>query len=421
MSYKYKEMTAYLISIGDELLIGQVKDTNSSWIAEQLTGLGVSVKKIMAVKDDEDEIIMALNEGISKADIILTTGGLGPTVDDITKRTFAKFLNVEMKFNEDFYKKVKAYVEMRGGNITEMLHNYSYFPEGTIFLKNNVGSAPGMLFYKNNKTIISMPGVPPEMKSIFNDGIVPLINSKIKDIHIVKTTILTAGELEAVIADELEDIVNSMPKNMSIAYLPNLARVRIRLTAKGGDKIELEELIKEYSDKIHAKLGDLIFGYDNETIEEVIGEILLQNKMILGTAESCTGGMIAHKVTSVPGSSSYYNGTIVAYANEIKENVLNVDKNTLINHGAVSEETVIEMVKGTLNVLNCDIALATTGIAGPTGGTEEKPVGTIWLGCGTNEKIETIKLQLGKNRTKNIETSTILALNMLRKFLKSKK
>ncbi len=416
-----KEKTAYLISIGDELLIGQVKDTNAAWIAEQLTGLGVSVKKIMAVQDTESEIIDALSEAVAKVDIVITTGGLGPTIDDITKKTFAKFLNIEMEYNEEFYNKVKAYVEMRGGDIKEMLYNYSYFPKGTIFLKNRVGSAPGMLFSKNNTKIISMPGVPPEMKSIFVEEVIPLLNKDNSDFHIIKKTILTAGELEAVIADKLKDIVNDLPKNMSFAYLPNLGRVRLRLTARGNNKSKLEQLIQIFSLKIHERIGDLIFGYEDDTIANVVGKILSENQLHLATAESCTGGMIAHFVTSISGSSAYYKGSVIAYSNEIKEQILGVSHKTLEKHGAVSEETAKEMVSGVLKALNCNIALATTGIAGPTGGTKEKPVGTIWLAVGTKDRIETLKLQLGKNRLKNIETSTVLALNLLRKFLLSKK
>lgn len=413
------EKTAYLISIGDELLIGQVKDTNSSWIAENLTGLGVSVKKIMAVQDEENEIIKALDEASSNADFVFTTGGLGPTLDDITKKTFAKFIDVEMEFNEEFYNKVKTYVKMRGGEIKDMLYDYSFFPKNTVFLKNSVGSAPGMLFKKNGATIISMPGVPPEMKSIFTDEVIPLLQKDNKDFYIVKKTILTSGELEAVIADKLKDITDSMPENLSFAYLPNLGRVRLRLSAKGKDNEALEVLVKEYSDKIHSRIGDLIFGYDNDTIEQVVGNMLLERNLQLATAESCTGGNIAHFITSVSGSSSYFKGSIVAYANETKENVLNVNPKTLSEFGAVSEQTAKEMVAGALKAINTDIAVATTGIAGPTGGTPEKPVGTIWLAVGTKDNVKTLKLQLGENRLKNIETSTVLALNLLRIFLLS--
>ncbi len=416
-----KEKTAYLISIGDELLIGQVRDTNSSWIAENLTGLGISVKKIIAVQDKENEIIKALNEASSSADFVFTTGGLGPTLDDITKKTYAKFLGVEMEFNEDFYNKVKAYVKMRGGEIKEMLYDYSFFPKNTVFLKNRVGSAPGMLFNKNGATIISMPGVPPEMKSIFTDEVIPLLQKDNKDFYLVKKTILTIGELEAVIADKLKDITDSIPENLSFAYLPNLGRVRLRLTAKGKDKEALEALVQQYSGKIHDRIGDLIFGYENDTIEKVVGNMLKERNLQLATAESCTGGNVAHFITSVSGSSAYFKGSVVSYANETKENVLNVNKKTLENFGAVSEQTAKEMVAGALKAINTDIAIATTGIAGPTGGTPEKPVGTIWLAAGTKDDIKTLKLQLGKNRLKNIETSTVLALNLLRKFLLSKK
>ncbi len=409
--------TAYLITIGDELLIGQVIDRNSAWIADKLTGLGIKVKKIISVQDEENEIIDALNEGIEKADLIITTGGLGPTVDDITKKTFAKFLGVHMVYNKDFFEKVKDYVAKRGHTIDDMLFNYSHFPVGTVFLKNRVGSAPGMLFNKKGKKIIALPGVPPEMKSIFTDEIIPLLEKESNGFYILKKTILTSGEIEAALAEKLKDIVLSFPENMSIAYLPNLGRVRLRLTAKGTDKAKLQEQLNEYIEKIKDKIGEYIFGYDNETIEDVLGKMLKERGLFLATAESCTGGMVAHMITSVSGSSEYYKGTVVSYSNEIKEKVLGVKHKTLKKYGAVSEQTVREMVSGVLNVMDCDVAIATSGIAGPTGGTPEKPVGTIWLAAGSKDKIITKKLQLGDNRLKNIETSTVFALDLMRKYL----
>ena len=417
MKKNITEKTAYLITIGDELLIGQVIDRNSAWIADKLTGLGIKVKKIISVQDEENEIIDALNEGIEKADLIFTTGGLGPTVDDITKKTFAKFLGVNMVFNKDFFEKVKEYVAKRGHVIDDMLHNYSYFPAGTIFLKNRVGSAPGMLFNKNGKKIISLPGVPPEMKSIFTEEVIPLLEKESNGYYILKKTILTAGEIEAALAEKLKDIVASFPENMSIAYLPNLGRVRLRITAKGTDKTALQKQLNDYIEKIKDRIGEYIFGYDNETIEEVLGKMLKERKLFLATAESCTGGMVAHIITSVPGSSEYYKGTVVAYSNEIKERILGVKHKTLEQYGAVSEQTVKKMVTGVLEVLNCDVAIATSGIAGPTGGTPDKPVGTIWLAAGSKDKIITKKLQLGDNRIKNIETSTIFAIDLMRKYL----
>ncbi len=417
MKKKTSEKTAYLITIGDELLIGQVIDRNSAWLADKLTNLGIKIKKIISVQDKQNEIINALNEGLENADLIITTGGLGPTIDDITKKTFAKFLGVNMVFNADFFKKVKEYVAKRGHKIDDMLFNYSHFPEGVVFLKNRVGSAPGMMFNKNEKIIISLPGVPPEMKSIFSEEVIPILEKKSNGYYILKKTILTAGEIEAALAEKLKDIVASFPDNMSIAYLPNLGRVRLRIMAKGTNKNLLEKQLNEYINKIKEKIGEYIFGYDDETLEEVLGKILKNKKFFLATAESCTGGMIAHKITSVSGSSEYYKGTVVAYSNEIKEKLLAVKHETLEKYGAVSEQTVKEMVTGVLQTMNCDVAIATSGIAGPTGGTTDKPVGTIWLAAGSKDKIITKILHLGDNRLKNIETSTVYAIDLLRKFL----
>ncbi|HHH52133.1 MAG TPA: competence/damage-inducible protein A [Bacteroidetes bacterium] len=411
------EKNAYLITIGDELLIGQVTDTNSKWIAEQLTGLGIKVKRIISVQDEEQEIIDALDEATDKADIIITTGGLGPTVDDITKKTFAKFLHKKMIFNQNFFDKVKEYVKKRGHKIDDMLFNYSHFPEGTIFLKNSVGSAPGMLFNYKGKKIFALPGVPPEMKSIFTEEIEPILKKDNNGFYIIKKTVLTSGEIEAALAEKLKDIVNDLPQHISFAYLPNLGRVRLRITAKGEDKEILEKEVESVIEKIKNRIGEYIFGYDDDTLEHALGVILKNKGLTLATAESCTGGMIAHKITSVPGSSEYFKGSIVAYSNEIKEKILNVQHLTLQNHGAVSEETVIEMVKGAIKVIETDLAIASSGIAGPSGGTPTKPVGTIWIAAGNKDKIVTKKLQLGNNRIKNIETSTVFAMDLLRKFL----
>ncbi len=410
-------LKAYIISIGDELLIGQVVDSNSAYIADKLTEIGVEVRKVIKIKDEEKEIIDALEYGTDNADIVITTGGLGPTVDDITKKSFAKFLNVPMEFNQEFHDKVKEYVTMRGGNMDELLFGYSHFPKGTKFLANNVGSAPGMVFYKNDTTIISMPGVPSEMKDIFENEALTLLKQSLGSFYISKKTILTSGELEAVIAQKLIAIVENLPENMSIAYLPNHGRVRVRLMAKGKDKNALDNQVQEYTDKIEEVIGDLVFGYDDELLENAVGKLLKSQHLTLGTAESCTGGNIAAKITSISGSSQYYVGTIVAYSNDIKKKVLNVKEETLNDFGAVSENTVIEMVEGTLKALDCDYAIATSGIAGPTGGTQEKPVGTVWLACGNRDKIVAKKLQLGNNRQKNIEISSVLALDMLRRML----
>jgi nicotinamide-nucleotide amidase len=411
------QKSAYLITIGDELLIGQVIDTNSAWIADQLTVLNISVKKILSIQDNEKEIIEALEEASKKSDIVILTGGLGPTIDDITKRTIAKFLGVEMQFNPEFYQEVKAYVEKRGAKLDDLMYNYSFFPKGIRFLNNTVGTAPGMEFRYNDSIFFSMPGVPAEMKAIFIEEILPGLKNMDTESFIIKKTILTAGEMEAVLAERLKLIVSEMPDKMSVAYLPNLGRVRIRITTMGERKKEAQALNDIFIDKIKLELGDIIYGYDDDIFEDVIGKLLKKNGLILGTAESCTGGMIANKIISVSGSSEYFNGSIVAYANKIKMGLLGVSPYALKSHGAVSEETVTQMVKGALDALKCDVAIASSGIAGPTGGTYEKPVGTIWIACGNKRKVLAQKLQLGENRMKNIETSTILALNLMRRFL----
>lgn len=412
--------SAFIITIGDELLIGQVINTNSSWLADQLTNIGINVVKMLTVSDKESDIIEALSEASKKSNYVFISGGLGPTVDDITKRTIAKFMGVEMEFNPEFFAKVKAYVEKRGAKLDDLMYNYSFFPIGIKYLKNDVGTAPGMSFIKDNCRFYSMPGVPAEMKSIFTNEIFNELKSKIGETKIVKKTLLTAGEMEASLADKLKNIVPEMPENVTIAYLPNLGKVRIRINSSGSTYEEALKFNNTFVDKIKAELGDIIYGFDDDIFEEVLGKLLKLKSMTLATAESCTGGMIASKITSVSGSSDYFKGSIVAYANEVKIKSLEVNPKTLIKHGAVSEQTVVEMVKGALNKLDVNIAIAISGIAGPTGGSSEKPVGTIWIACGNKDDIWTQKLQLGENRAKNIETTSNIALNFCRKFLLTK-
>lgn len=412
--------SAYIITIGDELLIGQVINTNSTWLADQLTNIGMKVIKMLTVQDDEKAIIEALNEAGNECKYIFISGGLGPTIDDITKRTIAKFMDAEMEFNPEFFAKVKEYVEKRGAKLDEMMYNYSFFPKGIKYLKNDVGTAPGMYFSLGNSHFFSMPGVPSEMKSIFINEILPFLKSEVGELKIVKKTLLTAGEMEASLADQLKSIVAEMPENVSIAYLPNLGKVRIRITSSGATHDEAIRLNNIFVEKIKKELGDIIYGFDEDIIEEVIGKLLKSKELTCGTAESCTGGLIASKITSVSGSSEYFKGSIIAYANEVKINSLEVNPETLTEHGAVSEQTVTEMVKGALKKLDVNIAIATSGIAGPSGGTPEKPVGTIWMACGNKDDIWTQKLQLGENRAKNIETTSNIALNMCRRFLLDK-
>jgi nicotinamide-nucleotide amidase len=410
-------MRAHIITIGNELLIGQVIDSNSAWLGENLTSLGISVEKIISIPDETQVIVDQLETSTQEADFVLISGGLGPTKDDITKTSIAHFLGVDMVFNQDVYDSIVRYLKKLDRPVPDIIHRHAEFPEGTIFLQNKVGSAPGMVFQKNGALIISVPGVPYEMRSIMENEGFSLISAKNNSIHIIQKTILTIGEFEARLSERLNDVVEALPPYFSIAFLPNLNRVRVRLTAKGRDREKLEREMSDQVEKIKAVLGQQVFGFGKSSIEESIGKQLLQKHLTLSTAESCTGGYIAHLITSVPGSSRYFKGSIVAYSNEVKQKMLNVKTQTLADHGAVSEETVVEMVKGVVAATRTDIGISISGIAGPDGGSPEKPVGTIWMACGNERKIVTKKLQLGKDRLKNIEASAIHALDLLRLFI----
>lgn len=410
-------MNAQIITIGDELLIGQVVDTNSAWLGEHLTASGIKVDKIISIQDEENEIIRTIKKSTGEVDIVIVSGGLGPTKDDITKSSIAKFLGVEMLFNQDIYDKIIEYLHKHGRKAVDAIKQHALFPEGTIFLENIMGTAPGMVFYKNNCLIISVPGVPYELKYIMENEGFPLIRSKNKGLHIRSTTILTAGEFEARLSDRLNDIVEALPSHFSIAFLPNLNQVRLRLTARGENPDLLEKELADRVGEITSRLGKQVFGFGKETLAEVLGKKVLEKGLSISTAESCTGGYLSHLITSVSGSSAYYKGSVIAYSNEIKMKLLNVKPTTLSRHGAVSEETVIEMVKGVLASMNTDLGIAVSGIAGPDGGSPDKPVGTIWIACGDRSGIITKKVLLAKDREKNIQSSAIHALDLMRHFL----
>jgi len=410
-------MNAHIITIGNELLIGQVIDTNSAWLGEMLTELGISVECIISIQDDEGEIIDQLDESSKSADVVIVSGGLGPTKDDITKTSIAKFLNVGMKFNQDVYQSIIEYLKKHDRKVPDIIKAHAYFPEGCIFLKNNLGTAPGMVFRENKSIIISVPGVPYEMKYIMENEGLPLLATKSGDQQIVQKTILTVGEFEARLAERLHDVIEALPPHFSVAYLPNLVQVRVRLTAKGNNIKQLDQEMEIQVQKIRTILGKQIFGYGKKTLEEVVGQLLVKKGLHLSTAESCTGGYISHLITKVSGSSAYYKGSIISYSNEMKINQLGVSQKVLEEFGAVSEQCVQEMVNGVLKSTNTDIGLAISGIAGPDGGSEEKPVGTIWLACGNHNKTVTKKIKLGKDRLKNIQSSAIHALDLLRIFI----
>jgi nicotinamide-nucleotide amidase len=412
-----KNIYASIITIGDELLIGQVIDTNSAWMAHQLNKIGIAIKNRISVGDVADEIWNALDIENKVSDVVLITGGLGPTSDDITKPLLCKYFNGKMIVNEDALQNVKRLFEkVYHKPVSEVNLKQAEVPDVCEVIQNKRGSAPGMLFYKGETVFISMPGVPYEMQGIMEDMIPYLVN-KFSLPEIIHRTILTAGIGESAIAEILTDFENQLPKEIRLAYLPNYGMVRLRLSTTGFDKVKTEKVINDQFYQLKELVKDYMVTDVDENMQEVLGKILLQNKKTVSTAESCTGGAIASLITSIAGSSAYYEGSIVSYSYDIKESLLGVKKETLEKYGAVSEETVREMLSGLLHKMNTDFGIAVSGIMGPDGGTPDKPVGTVWVAVGNREKQHVQKLKQRFERKKNIEVTAVMALNMLRKFV----
>jgi nicotinamide-nucleotide amidase len=407
-------MIAEIITIGDELLIGQVIDTNSAWIGENMNLIGIKVHQITSISDDREHILKTLEEAETRADIILITGGLGPTKDDITKTTLCEYFDTNLVFNQDAYKNIEAIFLQRGYTVTELNRRQAEVPANCTPIMNLNGTAPGMWFERNNKIFVSMPGVPFEMKTMMSEQILPKFTAKLNLGFIIHKTILTQGVGESFLAKTIEDWEDSLPKSIKLAYLPQPGMVRLRLTAIGNNKAEILNLIEEQDQKLRQLIPDYIFGYDNETMESVVGNLLKKHKMTVSTAESCTGGRIAHLITSVPGSSEYFIGSVVAYSNRIKEAELGVKAESLEKYGAVSEAVVREMAEGIRRKFGTDFSISTSGIAGPDGGSDEKPVGTTWITVATPEKTITQKFLFGEHRGRNIHKAALAALNMLR-------
>ncbi|MDG1433377.1 MAG: competence/damage-inducible protein A [Saprospiraceae bacterium] len=410
-------MTAHIITIGDEILIGQIIDTNSAWMGQQLNMQGIQVGKIVTVSDKQRDITNAVDAAFSEADIILLTGGLGPTKDDITKKALTDYFGVEMRFSESTYNRIQRLFQKFGKTMTEAHHEQSYMPSNADLLMNKMGTAPGMWFEHDGKVLVSMPGVPYEMKYLMEAEVLPKLKNQFPGKPISHRTVLTVGEGESRIAERIDPFLEALPPNIKMAYLPGTGQVRLRMTGIGDDENELNRLLDTKVEELKPFISEFIFGFEKEKLEEVVGKMLLEKGKTLSTAESCTGGFLAHKITSIPGSSAYFSGSVIAYSNAVKMNQLQVKPSTLKMQGAVSEETVKEMVRGTLDMLKTDIAIAISGIAGPDGGTPEKPVGTIWIGIGDKKNTKTYQLNLWKDRMKNIEYTTTVALNVIRKFL----
>lgn len=413
-------INASIITIGDELLIGQTIDTNSAFIAQELNKIGVWVRRRIAVGDVWDDIWQSLDEESKHSRVIIITGGLGPTADDITKPLLCKYFGGNLIVDENVLTHVKYLFEKvyrRPGPILERNLKQAEVPDVCTVLHNARGSAPGMLFRKQGVLFFSLPGVPHEMKGLLINEVIPLLLKEFAMPAIVHRTAFTAGQGESMIAERLVDFEATLPSHIKLAYLPNYGMVKLRLTAIGNTKEEVEAEIKPYFEKLQDLVKEYLVTDEDEGLEVVIGKILKATGKTMGTAESCTGGYIASLITSLAGSSAYYKGSIVSYANEIKEHILGVRHDTLISYGAVSKETVIEMARGAIQTLDVDYTLAVSGIMGPDGGTEEKPVGTVWLAAANREKTETLVLNLRFDRQRNIAMTASNALNFLRKFI----
>jgi nicotinamide-nucleotide amidase len=409
---------ASIITIGDELMIGQVTDTNSAWIAQELNKEGIWIRKRVAVGDDRDEIRKALDEESIASKIILITGGLGPTADDITKPLLCEYFGMKLITNMEVLKHVQHLFEnIFKRPFTDINRKQAEVPDGCTVIHNARGTAPGMWFEKNNVIYVSMPGVPHEMKGMMTDMVLPMIRKKITSGIIRHKTLLTAGIGESALAEHIREWENSLPSHIKLAYLPNYGMVRLRITGTGSSEQTLADEMEEYFDKLVVLVQQWLVTSEDKTLVQIISKMLKDDNKKLVTAESCTGGYISHLVTSEPGSSAIFTGSVVSYANSVKKDVLHVDEQTLMQFGAVSEETASAMVKGALKELKSDYCIATSGIMGPDGGTPEKPVGTVWIAVGNDQRITAQKFNFRFDRARNIEMTAVQGLNLLRKYL----
>lgn len=414
------QVPAELISIGDELLYGQIVDTNSQWMSAELDKIGIKVIRKTTVGDVESEILRAFGEAEGRADVILISGGLGPTNDDLTKPCLAKYFNTTISLHPQALKELTHLFESRGFTLNERNKKQAELPDKCTMVRNRLGSAPGMWFERNRKIFVSMPGVPHEMKEMMQREVLPKVKAFYQTPTILHKMIKTAGIGESWLADKIKDWESNLPPHLKLAYLPGLMQVRLRLTGTGPNRPVLEQEIEREIAKLLPLIDPFIFGFDSETLESAIGKILVEQQKTLATAESCTGGHIAQTITSIAGSSRYFNGGVVPYHNDLKVNLLHVNPETLKKYGAVSEQTVIEMANNVRDVFKTDIGLSSSGIAGPGGGTKEKPVGLIWIAYADGDKTITKKLQLGDQRLINIQRTTIAALYLLWQSLTQK-
>ncbi len=419
-------MKAEILTIGDELLIGQVVDTNSAWMGQKLNLSGIEVHRKTTVSDQPEDILHALDLALSVSSIVLITGGLGPTKDDITKSVLCAYFKTSLRFNQEVYSDLERMFAHRGLKVTELNRKQAEVPSNCTPIRNKNGTAPGMWFELKGKVIVSMPGVPYEMMAMVENDVLPRLKQHFNLPAIFHKTILTQGIGESFLSELISDWEDNLKsKNIKLAYLPANSKVRLRLSAHGSDREELSEKVNAEIEKVKVLISDYIYGYENfgeeePPLEKIVGDMLKQRKASLATAESCTGGYISHLLTRVPGCSAYYMGSVISYSNEVKMLELNVPESLIAQFGVVSKEVVESMALGLKKKLNVDYVIAASGIAGPDGGTADKPVGTVWIAIAYPEGVQSEKFLFGTNRERNIERTAMTALNILRKLLKKK-
>jgi len=410
-------MNSEIITIGDELLIGQVIDTNSAWIGQELSKIGVTVIQKTSIGDTREAILDALHKASKQSSIVILTGGLGPTKDDVTKHTLCEFFQTHLVQNDKVLEWVTSIFTMRNLPMLESNNQQAMVPENCEVLWNRNGTAPGMWFKVKDVIYISLPGVPFEMKTIFTEEVIPKLLQQFQFPTILHRTILTCNLGESFLAKRIENLENGLPAHIKLAYLPSVGMVRLRFSAYGNNLPNLENELTAIIEKLYKLIGNYIYGEGDDNLAEVIGKLLLQSKKSLATAESCSGGYIAHQITSIPGSSAYFKGAIISYDNAVKIEQLQVPAQIIELQGAVSEACVSTMANNVRKLLKTDYAIATSGVAGPGGGTQEKPVGTVWIAVSSEKETKATVFNFGDNRERTIQRTAIQGLDMLRKLL----
>lgn len=405
-------MNIEIITIGDELLIGQVVDTNSAWMSRKMSGVGFDVVYITSIKDHKDAIYTAIEDGFGRADILLITGGNGPTKDDITKNTLCEYFDDQLVFDNEVLANIETLFKERNVVINELTRNQAMVPQNSTVIQNRVGTAPVLWFEKNGKILVSMPGVPFEMRWAMNEEVIPRLTKRFQTKTFLKHVYYTQGMSESALAMYLNDFEEQLPHGFGLAYLPGGGIIRLRLSVKGAE--HTAEMDKQ-ADKLKALLGDYLLAESEDPLQQLLGNTLKDKGMTISLAESCSGGYMAHLLTSIAGASAYFKGGIVSYADSTKVNLLHVKQSTLDMHGAVSQQVVEEMARGTAAVFGTDCAIAVSGIAGPDGGTDEKPVGTVWICTICQDAVVCKEYLFGKSRENNIRRSALMAMvQMLR-------